>query len=153
MVRECHHSQLQETWKMGYRRRRASCRGNILGVLQSGMKVWILYLQMVPRCLKAGFRYVQAIRHEAKLSGGSSLSSSHKRGRRTDLFASVSDACSGVTDPRLHFSMYSLSQSKLINIVARTCKVNTAPFVSLLMFFILFFTCQTCISKTNYTFN
>lgn len=69
MVRDCHHSWLQETWKMGYLRRRASCRGNKIGVLESGMKVWILYLQMASRCLKAGFRCIQAIRHEVMFSG------------------------------------------------------------------------------------
>lgn len=69
---------------------------------------------MDPHCLKAGFRYIQAIRHDVMFSGGSSisLSPSHRgEGRgKTDLFASVRDACSGVTDLRVNFSMYSHSQ-------------------------------------------
>lgn len=63
-----------------------------------------------PRCLKAGFGYTQAIRHEVMLSEGSRIS--HKGGSRvkTDPFAPVSVTLTLLTDPRLSFSMHSQSQ-------------------------------------------
>lgn len=52
--RDCHHSRLQQTWKMGFCRRRASCRGNIADVLERGMKVRVLYLRTAPSAPPGG---------------------------------------------------------------------------------------------------
>lgn len=46
--RDCRHSRLQHTWKMGFRRRWARCRGNIADALEGGIKVRVLYLRTAP---------------------------------------------------------------------------------------------------------